>query len=725
MNLSKAPIIAVVTALANGFAEKELLSGIISENKKNGFATVVFSNIYNTVQQNDNLMCEQEIYDLIRSPDISGIILLCESFVEEVSRRRIASVLAGRDIPIVGIGTCLAEFEELRYTPVSSDDAGDVAELTSHLIEKHGFTDIDFLTGLRNIEASHVRTEGYIRALESHGITPDRNRIFFGDFWLTSGEQLAQRYISGELRMPQAVICASDMMAYGMLRKFADAHINVPEQITVVSYEYSDRRLYYSPPLTCFRKNRPDLGRSAARHLRHLIEGLAPPAFIPPRGSFVFGRSCLCSPDNELTLAELRSAEQRRDYTDLSLFSTMEQLLTLARDMESFIRIVSEHQWLIRNKRNIYLSLFSDWNEQGSNKSDIMRSVSVISGSPDSAFETDRFDLRTFFAHERDAAVCYFNPLFSGQKLFGYMAILYDTPESYDDVYRHWLKSVSIGLEFLRLKNDIRYLISCQNVSEYRDTLTGMNNEKGLRRAYQAIRVHDNKSLFLTALRIDLFPHRFTEEDVRSRTDAFLGAARAISKFCGNHDVSGRIGDDLFICIVQSLATAEMISDLLSSVLVQERAYISYAGMNSFACCTIPCGEDSFDELMERAEIVLGAEQRRMSLRRKNRYYSELLESRIRIYTETDTTFERDSDNVPSGHIDSFRRNYKSCFGISFHQDCINARLAKAKYYLATTSLSISDISEKCCYLDYKYFQRQFAANVGIPALRYRNLIKG
>ena len=168
MNLSKAPIIAVVTALANGFAEKELLSGIISENKKNGFATVVFSNIYNTVQQNDNLMCEQEIYDLIRSPDISGIILLCESFVEEVSRRRIASVLAGRDIPIVGIGTCLAEFEELRYTPVSSDDAGDVAELTSHLIEKHGFTDIDFLTGLRNIEASHVRTEGYIRALERY-----------------------------------------------------------------------------------------------------------------------------------------------------------------------------------------------------------------------------------------------------------------------------------------------------------------------------------------------------------------------------------------------------------------------------------------------------------------------------------------------------------------------------------------------------------------------------
>ena len=95
------------------------------------------------------------------------------------------------------------------------------------------------------------------------------------------------------------------------------------------------------------------------------------------------------------------------------------------------------------------------------------------------------------------------------------------------------------------------------------------------------------------------------------------------------------------------------------------------------------------------------------------------------IHVKEHKTFERDGDNVAAEHIDSFRRNYKSCFGITFHQDCINARLAKAKYYLATTSLSISDISEKCNYLDYKYFQRQFAANVGIPALQYRNLIKG
>lgn len=720
---AKRPIIAVVTALANGFAEKELLGGIISENRKNGYDTVVFSNIYNIVQQNDELLCEQKIYDFVRSPDISGVILLCESFVEEHIRTRIAELLGGTDVPIIGIGTRLAEFETLDYTLLSTDDRRDLAELTSHLIEEHGFTDIVLLTGMREIESSRLRADGFRDALRSHGIAFDESRIYYGDFWFTSGEQLADRYIIGELALPQAVVCANDIMAYGMLRRFSDAGIRVPEQVTVVSYEYSDTRIYYSPALTSLRKDRRSLGAAAAAHLQAVLEGRTPPEFVPPRGRLVFGGSCPCKADEAQSLSELRDAERRKNFIDLSLFSTMEHRLTLCRDMDEFIRIISEHQWMIQDKLNIFLCLFSDWNEADSEGSEIMRTVSVTDGS--APFETDCLDLHGFFERDRSAAVCYLDPLFSGQKLFGYMALLYGSASSYDDVYRHWLKSVSIGLEFLRLKNDIRYLISCQNVSEYRDTLTGMNNKKGLRRAFQAVRVHDNKRLYLVALRIDLFPRQLNDEEIRRRTEATLGVSKAIAKFCGNHDISGRVSEDTFVCLVQSLAEPEVISDLLGAVLLQEKAYISYAGTSSFACCAIPCGGESFDELLARSAELIKEEQRRIAARRRNRHYADMLAVRDRIYSETEAAFEPDSENSFTDRIDFFRRNYKSCFGVAFHQDCINARIAKAKYYLATTSLGIADISERCGYIDYKYFQRQFAANTGLPAMRYRNLIKG
>jgi hypothetical protein len=91
MNHSRKPVIAVVTALANGYSEKELLRGIIAGNMAAGYLTAVFSNIYNTVQTDEDLLCEQRIYDLAASEQISGIIVLCESFTDAGLRRRICS----------------------------------------------------------------------------------------------------------------------------------------------------------------------------------------------------------------------------------------------------------------------------------------------------------------------------------------------------------------------------------------------------------------------------------------------------------------------------------------------------------------------------------------------------------------------------------------------------------------------------------------------------------
>ncbi|MBE6864062.1 MAG: helix-turn-helix domain-containing protein [Ruminococcus flavefaciens] len=724
MNYSKSPIIAVVTAAANGFAEKELLRGIITENRNNGYATVVLSNIYNIVNEGDDLLCEHRIYELLGSSDISGVILLCESFVESDTRRRIAAILEGKRIPIVGIGTRLEEFERIDYDLINTSDIEDIEELTDHLIEHHSFTDIAFLSGMKEIETSRLRVEGYLKALRSHGIEPDMNKVYYGDFWYNSGEKLAGRYVRGEIPMPQAVICANDVMAYGMLRCFAENNINVPQQITVVSYEYTDTRLYYYPLLTSYHRNREDLGKAAANRLRAVIEGEPIPEYKAPRGEIIFGSSCSCSIDKEQSLSELKLAESKKNYNDLNLFSTMEQKLILCRDMEEFVHIIGDFQWLIQNKKNIYLCLYSDWHDTKSEGSDIMFSRSIFHWDGSKAFEMHHHDLHTFFEMNSSAEVCYFTPLFSGQRLFGYMTILYDTPESYDDIYRHWLKSVSIGLEFLRLKNDIRYLLSCQNVSEYRDTLTGMSNEKGIRRAFQAVNVHGSKRLYFVMLRTDLFPRRFSEEEISQKTEAILGTAKAISKFCGNHDISGRIGSDEFVCLVQSMADADMIADLLSAVLIQERAYTDYAGVTSFVCCAVPCKDASFDELLQSANEICEQKHLELAAQRKNKLFGEMSLIRNSIYASVESTFESDRDNTSIEKIDAFRRNYKSCFGVTFHQDCINARIAKAKYYLATTSVSIAEISEKCGYIDHKYFQRQFTQNTGIPALKYRNLIK-
>ena len=51
--------------------------------------------------------------------------------------------------------------------------------------------------------------------------------------------------------------------------------------------------------------------------------------------------------------------------------------------------------------------------------------------------------------------------------------------------------------------------------------------------------------------------------------------------------------------------------------------------------------------------------------------------------------------------------------------------LGVSSYQLATTSMSIIEISEKCGYLDSKYFLRQFSSIAGMTPVQYRTLLQG
>ena len=718
------PLIAVITGSASNFAEQELLRGIIAENQKNGYSTVVFSGTYNIVHKDAYLECERRIYELVYSRDVCGVILLCESFMEERVRAAIASILQKLNVPLIGIGSALKEFSQLSFPCLNSNDVLEIEKLTDHLIDVHGFTDILMLTGKREVDVSHKRVQGFMRSLLKHDIACKHDNIIFGDFWLTSGEALADSLIRGERPFPQAILCANDRMAYGLLRRFSEAGIKVPEQITVIAYEYSPYRLYYYPALTCIRQNSEALGTAAARQLHSRICGKPEIEFVPPDGIMVFGASCPCQKNEESSMTEQRYAAERINDYELNLFCTMDQRMTLCRDIKEFIRMIGEYQWIIKNKRSMYLRLYAEWYDPSTVSEKLMLSRCLMPWQDTSVFENDRFDLQTLFEREEGAVVCYYAPVFLGKNMFGDIALLYDTPDSYNDVFRYWLKSVSVGLEYMRLKNDFRYLLSCQSISEHRDPLTRLYNASGLKRAFSAISKQEEPALFCVMLKLYMFSVTFIEEDISQKTEVLLAAARAVRRFCGESVMAGHIAEDTFVCFVRSNASEEQLADLLSAILLCENHFIEYAGMDSFACASVVCADASYPQILEQCENKINTAFLKLQGYRRDPVYSELTEYRDQIYASPEMTFGQDNELLPESRLDLYRVRYKKCFGITFHQDRIAARITKAKYYLATTKMDLAEISEKCGYVDHKYFQRQFAATTGVPALQYRKLLE-
>ncbi|MBQ3855079.1 MAG: phosphoserine phosphatase, partial [Ruminococcus sp.] len=87
------PTIGVVTACANNYPERETISGIIAQLQQQGLNTVIFSNIYNFGENGMELLSEHKIYELIRSGDISGLILLTESFADVRLKKMISDMI--------------------------------------------------------------------------------------------------------------------------------------------------------------------------------------------------------------------------------------------------------------------------------------------------------------------------------------------------------------------------------------------------------------------------------------------------------------------------------------------------------------------------------------------------------------------------------------------------------------------------------------------------------
>lgn len=715
----KRRIIGVAAAEANNIEQRQLLKGIIRSAMRLDYDTAVISNIYNSTNEINDFICENKIYELLLSEDLDAVITISESFMVDQLKKEIAGYLKNKNIPIVNLGTYIPEFDIDGSININTSDELDIEDIANHLIECHGFRNIDILTGPSHIEASHLRVNGYRKALETHNIEFDEAKVHFGDFWMSSGIEMARKYADGKLPLPEAILCTNDYMAYGILDAFSELGISVPDDVTIVGYEYVGNRMLHTPILSTYQRNRTALGDAAVEIIDSILNGRNY-EFTSPRGSFISGESCPCGIAKHQYMNELKAERIKKDYDFWNLFNPLDHKLTECRTIDVFAEACGHYFWQIRNIRDIVFCLSTNWFENEPETSDIVSCRSVMPDENKKTVDISRYDITALISQSCQPAVYYFTPLFFGDRFFGHILLKYDDPDVYDDIFRHWTKTISNGLEFLRMKNDIKYLTQCQNLSEQRDTLTGMYNENGIRKAYDTVLRDNGTNTFAVMLKIGVFNDTFSGFD--EKVNAVLDVADAVRQFCGNQNLCGRINDSTFICIVGSGSTEKRLADTLRSILIQHHTYIKQYGLDSFLCCAREIKNRSYRKVIAECTEAISADQCVTAQMRLNPHYREMLGIRSHIYMNPQDSFNPEKlqrlYTYSSGHL---REIYKKCFGVSLHKDCIAARIAKAQFCLAVTSMSMSEIAEKCGYIDYKYFLRQFLAVVGITPNQYRN----
>lgn len=700
--------IAVITAKADDSEQKAILDGITDAAISLNCDVAVFTNIYNHWIIDKFLNFENIIYDFFAPELFDGVIVTGEAYRDLSMLDSVIKKIRGSGIPAVAVG-----MEIEGFLSVKTDDAADMEHIVDHIVGVHGFRDIDILTGRKDDPVALLRLSGCRKALEKHGLTLDENKIHYGNFWNNTGEELAQKYLSGELPMPQAVICTNDYMAYGLCDALTAGGVEIPDRITVTGYDCTESRTYHYPFLTTYRRNRRKMGADAVGLL------FAEECVLCGCGeNLICGDTCSCGVDRAELSEEIHSARINKDRSvAISRALLFTDRLTLCRTLAEYTSVIREFFYLLHDAQKLYLCLDKSWNSDAYEGEDFL-CCAIDQSSCELPVTFHRNVLLPALSEEHAKPIIYyFIPLHFQSRLFGYTALSYNAPYNYDPSMLDWNKTVANALEFLRMKNNIHYLRQCLRDSTLYDSLTGFYNLREFRGIMAEVSAGDNS---LYAVKLSFYNGNEFSRGENYRSDVISDVAGAIKQAGVNHEIFCRAKDDLFLALSKN--PDRLFSDRLKAIIHHSLAGRYDETVVSVTYASV-CGADSraLSSVCETAERLADEENEKIRERSGQTHYNALLKIHEGIHSSPKsvpcTTELCKRLCVSEGY---FRAIYRKCFGISYNQDCIDARIMLARYLLCTTAMSVYSIAISCGYTDEKYFARQFRQYVGCSPMKYR-----
>ena len=164
------------------------------------------------------------------------------------------------------------DIKRLDCTKVLLDNRAAAVELTSSLLEA-GHKKIGVISPPSFLSIGKERVAGFRAAMRANGVEPAKERIYHGDLFTESGAKACRYFLSlpPSLR-PSAVLSCGDMMTLGFIGEMRKQNLNIPEDMSLVSFDDPDYFEYLDPPITCLAQPTESFGREAARLLTESLE---------------------------------------------------------------------------------------------------------------------------------------------------------------------------------------------------------------------------------------------------------------------------------------------------------------------------------------------------------------------------------------------------------------------------------------------------------------------
>ncbi|GGW81439.1 LacI family DNA-binding transcriptional regulator [Alteromonas halophila] len=238
----------------NAYYVIDMQQGILQECRHNGYELL----IHPCNAASPGII--PEIMTMVESARVAGLILsppLSEmpDVLQALDDKGICyvRVLSGEKAPDTSLPCVLINDYEAAFA------------ITEHLITE-GHRRIAFIAGEREHHSTIERQNGYLAALNKHGITQDPSLLIDGTYSFGTGVHSAESLLSLDLP-PSAVFACNDEIAAGMLYGARMKGFDVPGDLAIAGFENSPFSRQTFPPLTTATQPTADIARSATSSL--------------------------------------------------------------------------------------------------------------------------------------------------------------------------------------------------------------------------------------------------------------------------------------------------------------------------------------------------------------------------------------------------------------------------------------------------------------------------
>ena len=570
--------IAVVVSGVNEEYQQQVIGGAERFAAEHAVHLCLFAAMGGVLSGADYDAGEYNIFRLLQPTRFDGILLLVNTIPSAAERKRLLDAVNDAGVPVVLVDTAASG-----AVSVVIDNYAAMRGITEHLTDHHGCRRIAYIGGPRENAENAERLRAVQDVLAERGLTLEPERIWDGHFLSADGSAAVRRFLSetaSEPGLPDAIICANDVMAIAAVNALQSYGISVPQDMIVTGFDHTFAGRNFSPELTCV-----DCGLSAAGSLacRMLWANEVQPGVtrtVLRDTAAVLSESCGCcehTADSEQTFRRysIRTALQYTESARLNsrmscAFGECETLPQLIAALRNYVPEMP--------CEGFRLCLNTDW---AGDKEAMLNAAATgeklsfrTEGFPEQmcvplAYENGAFTDAADFPSAQMLPSCvpetgngtdYFFPLHFRSRSFGYCVMRGSVEMVHSPAVFSWMITLGNALEHIRRLSCTNAMVSRLEELHVTDALTGLMNRRGFARetsaAYEeALKQHCPVMIMFADLDglkqiNDVYGHDAGDNALRA-------VGHAVRDVCQNGEIGTRFGGDEYLIFASGKTEAE------------------------------------------------------------------------------------------------------------------------------------------------------------------------